>query len=382
MPSRPFLGLVTVACAVVLTGCSGADRGVDDGSSSATPSLPPIDVAGLSGRAKPLVDAVQPDRAFADITTLARTPRHPEQNPDDTRAAAAYIRSELTEAGLEPQDIPVVVGGTTLPVVWAEIAGRRCADKVFVVTGHYDTVAGTPGADDDASGVAAMLEIGRVLARAEPDASVVVAGLPFEEKGPPYPASRALGEQLRKQGRTIVGMISAEMMGYAAPKPTEDDAGNTLLLLGYEGAEGSSPRSMRRRRHGPPPARSGAGSRRGPIPRRPTSSVAPTISRSTIWGCRRRSRRTGRTSARRTTTSLRTPQPTSSARSSRGRCARWSAERLRWRRWTPTATGKRRRVWGVSPEAPAVDHRRPRRLPRQWLPSLGHVGAASIADRY
>lgn len=238
MPSRPFLGLVTVACAVVLAGCSSADQGGDDGSGSATPSLPPVDVAGLSGRAKPLVDAVQPDRAFADITTLARTPRHPEENPDDTRAAAAYIRSELTEAGLEPQDNPVEVGGTTLPVVWAEVAGRRCDDKVFVVTGHYDTVAGTPGADDDASGVAAMLEIGRVLAKAEPDASVVVAGLPFEEKGPPYPASRALGEQLRKEGRTIVGMISAEMMGYAAPKPTEDDAGNTLLLLGYEGAEG------------------------------------------------------------------------------------------------------------------------------------------------
>ncbi len=181
---------------------------------------------------------MRPDRAFADITTLAASPRHPQENPEAVREAAAYISSELDEAGLEAHEIPVTSEGITLPVVWAEIAGESCADKVFVLTGHYDTVAGSPGADDDASGVAAMLETARVLARAEPDASIVVAGLPFEEQGPPYPASRALGEALQGDERTIVGMVSAEMLGYAAPEGQGDDPGDTLLLLGYEGAEG------------------------------------------------------------------------------------------------------------------------------------------------
>lgn len=250
MPSSRLLASLAVVGLALTAACSeSSDR---SGSSSArtstptasasedatAPELPTIDVSGLSDRATPLVGAVRPDRAFADVSTLARTPRNPGQNPDETRAATAYIRRELTEAGLDVHMIPVEVGGITLPVVWAEIAGKRCATDVFVLTGHYDTEPGTPGADDDASGVAAVLETARVLAAAEPDASVVVAGLPFEEEGMPYPASRALGEQLRKDGRTIVGMVSAEMLGYAAPEPQGDDPGDTLLLLGYEGAEG------------------------------------------------------------------------------------------------------------------------------------------------
>lgn len=251
MPSRHLASHVAIACLGFAAACS-ASTDVDEHSSvgsstpsapsasgSTSPSQPPaVDVRSLGERAQPLAAAVQPDRAFADITTLARSPRHAEQNPDAARAATAYIRSELEEAGLEVREIPVTSGDATLPVVWAEIGGKRCGDKVFVLTGHYDTVPGSPGADDDASGVAAVLETARVLAKAEPDASIVVAGLPFEEQGPPYPAARALGGALQKDGRTIVGMVSAEMLGYAAPAAKGDDPGDTLMLLGYEGAEG------------------------------------------------------------------------------------------------------------------------------------------------
>lgn len=206
-------------------------------SSTPTPSLPSVDVSPLTAKVKPVLDAMPKGRAMADIEVLAKTPRHPKENEAETRAAASYIEQQLSAAGLKPQQIPVELDGITLPVVWAEITGTSCADRVFVLTGHYDTEPGTPGADDDASGIAAMLETARVLAKAEPSASIVVAGLPFEEEGPPYPAARALGQHLQGSGKTIVGMLSAEMLGYALPEPTADDEGDYLMLLGYQGAE-------------------------------------------------------------------------------------------------------------------------------------------------
>lgn len=181
-----------------------------------------------------------------DISTLAATPRHPVDDPTETMAAAEYLDAELTAGGLDVQriDVTVLVGGgagVTLPVIWAELGAGGDA-PTFVLTAHYDTVSGSPGADDDASGCAGVLEVARVLARAIDDGltlatTVVVAGLPFEEYGPPYPASRALGEALLAEGRPLTGMLSAEMIGYAQPAETLDDPGDTLLLLGYEGAE-------------------------------------------------------------------------------------------------------------------------------------------------
>lgn len=181
------------------------------------------------------------ERMMGDITTLAATPRHPVENLTETLGAADYVDSELAAVGLDVDRIEVEEAGVTLPVVWAEL-GPGGATPTFVVTAHYDTVAGSPGADDDASGCAGVLEIARVLAAAIGDGlalatTVIVAALPFEEYGPPYPASRALGESLLADGRPLSGMLSAEMIGYAHPAPTLDDPGDALLLLGYEGAE-------------------------------------------------------------------------------------------------------------------------------------------------
>jgi Zn-dependent M28 family amino/carboxypeptidase len=154
-------------------------------------------------------------------------------------AAAGYIKTELGRAGLTPHAIDVTARGVTLPTVWAEIPGAQCPNRVFVLTGHYDTVPGSPGTDDDASGVAAMLETARILAKAHLPATVVVAGLPFEEDGQPYAGSAALAsELLDNQQRHVVGMVSAEMLGYADSQPDEDGkVGDYLNVLGYPGAE-------------------------------------------------------------------------------------------------------------------------------------------------
>lgn len=243
------------ALALLLAGCAGSPGPTDvpSGAASSGPSSatakPPASAGGGGAQARTsrtgghgpagadLVARVDVDRIMGDVETLAASPRDPVQNPAETRAAADYVAAQLGDAGLTPQTLDVIVGGSTLPVVYAEVPGTRCPEKVFVLVGHYDTVPGSPGADDNASGVAATLETGRILANAPQPATVVVAGVPFEELGPPYPASRALGQHLLDDGREIVGMLSAEMLGYALPEPAGDDPGDYLMLLGYEGAE-------------------------------------------------------------------------------------------------------------------------------------------------
>lgn len=234
--------VVSATALVALAGCGGAG-GVDEDRTETSPA--PDEAAATSGHpdgqpdpvGAQLVAQVDVDRIMGDVRALAASPRHPVENPAEIRAAADYVAGELDAAGLTPQTLDVTVGGTTLPVVYAEVTGTQCPEQVFVLVGHYDTVPGSPGADDNASGVAATLETGRILAGTPQPATVVVAGLPFEEYGPPYPASRALGQHLLDGGQQIIGMLSAEMLGYARPEPVDGDPGDYLMLLGYEGAE-------------------------------------------------------------------------------------------------------------------------------------------------
>ncbi len=251
------VGTVTVVLvAILLAACSSAagssasgpggsatDRPVDTPSTSSTASTGgggvDASLSSVKGDPQALVRRVRPARLMHDIRTLARTPRHVVDDHGRALAAARHIETELDRAGLRPHRIDVTADGVTLPTVWAQIRGTQCPDRVFVLTGHYDTVPGSRGADDDASGVAGMLETARVLAHATLPATVVVAGVPFEEDGMPYPGSSALAtELLDHQKREVIGMVSAEMLGYALPKPAADgDPGDYLYLLGYQDAK-------------------------------------------------------------------------------------------------------------------------------------------------
>lgn len=225
----------------LLLSCTMACSGGEDSGDESRPESSAVPAASLDTVPEQVDDrvaSVAPRRIMRDVRTLAKGPRHAVRNHAAALAAADHIDTELAAAGLEPERIDVDAHGVSLSVVWAEIAGTSCADHVFVLTGHYDTVEGSPGADDDATGVAAVLETARVLADARPDAGIVLAGLPFEEFGIPYPAADALGRHLVEQGRAVEGMVSAEMLGYAAPEPGPDgDPEDYLHLLGHRGAE-------------------------------------------------------------------------------------------------------------------------------------------------
>ena len=89
-------------------------------------------------------------------------------------------------------------------------------EKLLVVGAHYDTVSTTPGADDNASGVAGLLELARLLAGSPPSDLRLVAFCPEE---PPAFRSSLMGSYVYaaglKQHKVLLqGMICLEMIGY------------------------------------------------------------------------------------------------------------------------------------------------------------------------
>jgi Zn-dependent M28 family amino/carboxypeptidase len=130
----------------------------------------------------------------------------------DSLSALGYemVRHEFTEDGYPYRNIIATWPG-------ADLAGER-----VVVLAHYDTTPVTPGADDNASGVAAMLELATVLRAAVFCRSLTFAAVNLEERkdqsdarSPFCRGSRALAGHARENGLQIAGVIVLETIAYA-----------------------------------------------------------------------------------------------------------------------------------------------------------------------
>lgn len=196
---------------------------------------------GVPGDPARVASTVDAQRLMATVHELATSPREPGRDPEGLERAISHIEVALTSAGLRPQRLDASLNDVTLPVVHARIPARadvQTPRPTVVLTSHYDTVPGSPGADDDASGVAAVLEIARVLPRETLAADVMLAAVPFEEPGG-FEGARALATYLTgPAGVEVVAAISAEMLGFRTSEPRVDgDAGDDLFLLGYPGSD-------------------------------------------------------------------------------------------------------------------------------------------------
>jgi len=150
--------------------------------------------------------------------------------------AQRYIRAELARSHVPATDRPFEVSGlqfTNIEVLVPSRAGtteRGC----IVVGAHYDTVPGTPGADDNATGVAALLELARQLAPERFERSLRLVFFPNEE--PPFfpdagMGSAAYAAELRRAAVDVHTMISLEMLGYYSDRPHSQRYPPGLSLL-------------------------------------------------------------------------------------------------------------------------------------------------------
>ncbi|HUR49890.1 MAG TPA: M20/M25/M40 family metallo-hydrolase [Acidimicrobiales bacterium] len=178
---------------------------------------PRVDVYGISLEVGPMIRDVSVGRMQAAIERLAVSPRDVVEDHAAALAAADFVDSELQTIGLATRRVDAEAQGVVLPSVWSEIPGTE-SDATFVFLAHYDTVPGSPGADDNASGVAGMLEIARILKENPLPVRTVVATAGFEEMGN-FAGSAAVAQALHGETE-MIGMISLEMIGFTTDEPS------------------------------------------------------------------------------------------------------------------------------------------------------------------
>ena len=153
--------------------------------------------------------------------------------PDNQLNAAVYIEQTFRNAGYEPVRHAVQTHDRVFDNIEVTLRGDRRQDESLVIGAHYDTVRGSPGADDNASGVAVLLELARLLHDAKPDRTIRLVAFANEEApffGTPAMGSLNYARQARAHSENIVGMISLEMLGYYTG---ERDSQHYPPLLGY-----------------------------------------------------------------------------------------------------------------------------------------------------
>lgn len=141
---------------------------------------------------------------------------------DALNRSADYIASEFSMYGYNISEQTYKVNGTVYKNVHVEKRGNKMPDKIIVIGAHYDTVSGTPGADDNASGVAGLLELARLLVREPLVKTVHFVAFSLEE--PPFFRSKSMGSYvyakgLKKKGRDVEGMVCLESIGYFIDGP-------------------------------------------------------------------------------------------------------------------------------------------------------------------
>jgi hypothetical protein len=130
--------------------------------------------------------------------------------------AAHYIEREFLKAGLEVKEDCFQWEGKSYKNIVADKKGKTSPDRVFILAAHYDTVPGSPGADDNASAVAVLLEIARNIRSVSLEGTVRLIAFSLEEYD--FIGSAHYVEGLKKGEEEIVGMISLEMVGFTGPK--------------------------------------------------------------------------------------------------------------------------------------------------------------------
>lgn len=166
--------------------------------------------------------------------------------PRALERTAQWIEAELRGVGYAPQRQSYVVDGQPVHNVEVELKGGTRPSELIVVGAHYDSAHGTAGANDNGSGVAALLALARRMHGRQLARSVRLVWFANEE--PPHFQTADMGSlryayRAKKHGVRITGMLSLETMGYFSDTPESQhypaplslfypDRGNFIAFVG------------------------------------------------------------------------------------------------------------------------------------------------------
>jgi hypothetical protein len=153
--------------------------------------------------------------------------------PQSLKAAEDYVAREFETMGYPVRRQPFICQRVQVANV---IAGNPDPQGYYLLGAHFDTVADTPGADDNASGVAVLLEVARLAREAPTPTPWAFVGFTTEEPPAyftPYMGSRVYAKQARKNREKLLGMLCLESVGYFVQEPDSQQIPLALKFLGY-----------------------------------------------------------------------------------------------------------------------------------------------------
>ncbi len=162
------------------------------------------------------------DRLAAHLAEIVRD-RNPYLNQGDHFWVQQYIQQQFAQLGDVTAHEFEVRGRmhtnwiVDLPFQSAPTSLLNRQDRPILIGAHYDTVPGSPGADDNASGVAVLLELGRLLAESPAQWPIRLVAFDMEEYG--LSGSRAYAAHLKQQRQKLRLMLGLEMLGYRSSEP-------------------------------------------------------------------------------------------------------------------------------------------------------------------
>jgi hypothetical protein len=172
---------------------------------------------------EPLVEHIASQVTRDNVTTIIQTledfgTRYSYTTQCDD--AADWLHATLEGFGLEVSYEPFEYGGKTMRNVIARQEGVVRPERVFIVGAHYDSTSQTPtvyapGADDNASGVAAVVEAARILSQFDLSNTVEFIAFGGEEQGRRGSIHNAA--QADASGKYILGVLNLDMIGYWPP---------------------------------------------------------------------------------------------------------------------------------------------------------------------
>ncbi|WP_373539084.1 M28 family peptidase [Chamaesiphon sp.] len=171
-------------------------------------ALPPLSAA----------DRSLQDRLQRDVEMLsAKIGSRNVGNYPNLVAAQEFLDRELTKAGYTVRAQQYTVAERTYSNLEVEIPGSSLAEQILVVGGHYDSAFTSPGADDNATGAAAVLALAREFVGTKPLRTLRFVEFTNEE--PPFFCTQNMGsfryaQNAKQRGDKIVGMFSLETLGY------------------------------------------------------------------------------------------------------------------------------------------------------------------------
>lgn len=138
---------------------------------------------------------------------------------DKLKEAESYVEESFKAAGFKPEEIKsqnFEVNGQAFRNIEVELPGTRRAAEILIIGAHFDTAPNTPGADDNGSGTAALIELAKFFKNKKFERTIRLVAFTNEE--PPYFFKPAMGsyhyaERSRKLNENIVGMLSLETIG-------------------------------------------------------------------------------------------------------------------------------------------------------------------------